>query len=120
MICSKCGKQLEDECLFCTECGSSIGVAEELGKSTTNNKFIEKINNFIYIFGEIKINKYLSIIAIVSMIAIRFFGFIVTSVLITVVNGYLIYYSYKRKSKIDTKMIIWSIAAFFVGLLISL
>ena len=121
MICSKCGKQLEDDCLFCTECGNKISLTKKQNQAIMaikNNKVVDKINSFIERFGDRKINKYLSIISVIFMIAIRLFGFIFITALITIINSFLIYYNFKTNSKFDVRMIAFSLMVFFVGLLI--
>ncbi len=123
MICSKCGKQLEDECLFCTECGNKVDLTKnqsQLNEIIKNNKTIKEIKSFIDRFGDIKINKYVSIATIISMISIRFFGFIGITALITIINSVLIYYNYRKYSKVDMKMILWGISVLGVGILISI
>lgn len=121
MICSRCRKQVEDESLFCTECGNRLSPAKKQNQvieTIKNNKIIDKINSFIERLGNRNINKYLSIIAVISMISIRLFGFLFITVLITIINLFLIYYNFKLNSKLDIKMIAFSLMVFFVGLLI--
>lgn len=121
MICSKCGKQLGDGCLFCTECGSAVNLSEnrnQSGDKIKSTKIMDKINNYIEGFGDKKANKYLSIAAIISMISIRLLGFVVITVLITILNSILIYYNFKRNSRIDMKMIALSLAVLLLGILI--
>ena len=121
MICSNCGKALEDECLFCTECGYKVNLTQSQtrsNKTANNNKAMREIENFVDRYGDTEINKCISIAAIVSMISIRFLNFIFFAVLITIINSYLIYYSYKKNSKADMKIILWSVSVLVVGVLI--
>lgn len=123
LICSNCGKQIEENCLFCTECGSDINLTKKQTQSNAiikNDQIREKIDNFINKFGDIKINKFLSLATIISIISIRIFGFIVITALITVINSILIYYNYRKNSKMDMKMILWSIAVLVAGILVSI
>ena len=123
MLCNRCGKENEAEDLFCTECGNSLRATEktsELNTPKKTNQFLKKINDRIEILGDEKINQYLSVIMMIVMIAIKILGFIVTALLITVLNGYLVYYHYKTNAKVNIKMIAWSVAVFIVGLLISI
>ncbi len=103
MICSKCGKHLENKCSFCTECGNKVSVTNDQtqsNKTTKNNKIVEEIKSFIDRFGDTKINKYVSIATIISMISIRLFGVMVLTALITITNSVLIYYNYRNIEKI--------------------
>lgn len=123
MICSKCGKQLEDECLFCTDCGKKVDLSKnqsQLIEIIINNKVIKEIASLIDRFGDIRINKYLSIATIISMISIRFLSFIGITALITIINSVLVYYNYRKNSKADMKMILWGISVLVVGILISI
>lgn len=121
MVCNKCGKELEERSIFCTECGNKISPSKEqrkLGEMVKASKVFEKINTLIERFGDWKINQYLSVAAIISLISIRLFGFMVIAILITIINSLLILHNYKQNAKLDIKMLILSIAVFFVGLLI--
>lgn len=121
MICSKCGKQLEEGCLFCTECGNAVNTAKDQSQSKDkpiNNRIINEINGFIERFGNREICKYLSVAAIVSMIFIRLLGFVFVTVLATAINAFLIYHDYKRNIKFDTRMLAFGIAVVLVGILI--
>lgn len=123
MNCSKCGKQLEDDCLFCTDCGNKVDLTKkqsQLIEIILNNKTINQIKSLIDRFGDIRINKYLSIATIISMISIRFLGFIGITALITIINSILVYYNYRKNSEADMKMILWGISVLGVGILISI
>lgn len=122
MICDKCGKELDDECLFCTECGNRVGMYNNRIQSngiTKNNGIIENIKSFIDGLGETDINKYMSVAAIVFIIFIRLLGIAAITVLITIINAVLIYYNYIKNSKVDINMILWSIAVLVAGILMA-
>ena len=124
MVCGKCGNQLEEGSAFCTACGSRLSAdtkqikQSEMIRKLQESKVIDKVNGFIEKIGDRKINQYLSIAAIVSMISIRLFGFLTITVLITIINSLLVIHNYKQNVKLDIKMLIWSLAVFFVGVLI--
>jgi len=122
MVCSRCGKQLEDGCTFCTECGNKVSQTktQSLFNALTNNKTVEEIKKYIDRFGDLKINQYLSAVAIFSMIAVRIFGFVIMTAIVTIMNIVLVYYHYRKNSKADMKMILWSIAVLVIGILISI
>lgn len=120
MICDKCGRELDDECLFCTECGNRVGTDNNQIRSngiTKNNGITENIKRFIDRLGETYINKYMSVAAIVFIIFIRLFGIATITVLITIINAVLIYYNYIKNSKADINMMLWSIAVLVAGIL---
>ena len=122
MICNKCGKELESKCLFCTECGTRVGL-DEIPTQTNTAKFnetFEKTNAIIDKFGYKKISIYLSITALVFMVAIRLIGFIFASILITCLNGYLIYHNYRKSLKVDAKMMGFSVAVLILAILVSI
>ena len=121
MICTKCGNQLQEGDSFCTACGYKVEQdtkRSKLSEMIRANKVLDKLNNFIERFEDRKINKYLSVAAIISMISIRLFGYIVITVLLTIINSLLVIHNYKQNEKLDIKMLVLSLAVFFVGLLI--
>lgn len=124
MVCGKCGNQLEEGSVFCTACGNRLSSDTKQIKQSEwirkfqENKVIDKMNDFIEKIGDRKINQYLSIAAIISMISVRLFGFLAITVLITITNLLLMIHNYKQNIKLDIKMLILSLAVFFVGVLI--
>ena len=121
MICTKCGKQLEEDCLYCTECGAKVGCPPEVPTSNvslTDNKIIDTVNDLINKVGDKKINFFLSIVTIVSLILIRILGIIIFTLIITATNAFLVYRDFKASSKLDTKMIVLSLAVLLVGIVI--
>lgn len=131
--CTKCGKQLSDDVVFCTECGTNLGEPQELhiiqensaadSASPENNgafKFdhILKLNRYIDSYGAALLNKRLSLVVIITGAMISIFGFLICALLIGALNAYLIYRDYKQNHKLNVNMCIWSVAALAVWLFI--
>ena len=133
MHCPKCGKQLNEEAAFCTECGLRLNQSQQEEPAeqpeqavpqatvndgnTTENGLLAKINDYIEKHRAETLNKYFSAVSIAAVVALRLLGLWVSALLIAAVNGYLIYRSYKATAKIDAKMCAWTIGAFLICLI---
>ena len=132
MNCPKCKKLLPDNVTFCTECGTPILQAEQkaqpevAAQETVNPQagtavgVLTKMNNFIEAQGSDKLNKYLSLAAIIVAVLLRLLGVVLLSLAIAAVNSYLIFRNYKETRKIDKKMCIWSACALLIWLIMFL
>jgi len=81
---------------------------------------LTKMNNFIEAQGSDKLNKYLSLAAIIVAVLLRLLGVVLLSLAIAAVNSYLIFRNYKETRKIDKKMCIWSACALLIWLIMFL
>lgn len=133
MICPVCGKQMNDAAAFCTECGALLQQAEQVEHAAqmgqfvveTNNRntdattgrLLAKVNGFIDAKEAVKLNKCLSLTAIVGVVMLRLFGFWLSALLIAVINGYFIFREYKTSGRIDRRMYVWTVGAFLIWLI---
>lgn len=129
MTCKKCGAELADDELFCTECGQRAG--EDVIYSDAKQKFSgvskEKIKNYsfkldklISTYGETDILKFTVYAGLLFLLSIRIIGFMLTSILLTIVNGYLIFSKYRRNKNLDMKMLMLTLLVLCVGIICSI
>ena len=57
---------------------------------------------------------------LVFLLTMRLLGSLFLTIIVTALNSFLIYYSYKKEKKINYIMIIWAAAAFAAGIILSI
>ena len=149
MFCKYCGKEMPDGSAFCNECGKPLNETPKEGScqvpsngcsvpvaeapsvvsasaqtkaptaSLPETSFLKKILKKVDEVGAKKICIQFSIALLVFFFASRLFGRLILTLLVTGVNGYLIYLQYAKTKKPDAAMIAGASAAFLLGILFS-
>ena len=125
VICKKCGTELSEESLFCTECGQKV-VAGNFESDNNRNahgvakenieKYSFKLDKLISKYGETNIIKFTVYAGLAFLLSIKIFGFLLTAILLTIANGYLIFSKYRNNRKFDKKTVIFSLLVLFAGI----
>ncbi len=138
MLCQFCGKQLSEEARFCTGCGKmlredgkqTVIESEKQEEKASRNEslnatgikkdylqFLEPVNALIEKRGGAeKLGGVWMPMLLIVITAIRLLGGFISALILTLCNAYLVYLTYKKQGKLNTKMLLWTIVIFVVGL----
>lgn len=128
MNCKKCGAALLNDAIFCTECGQKIENNDSINQKSNIpevskenvKKYSLKLDKFIAEYGEKNIIKFTIYAAIAFLLSIRILGFLITSIMLTLANGYLIFSKFRRNNKSDTKILLLSLLVLCIGIVCSI